>query len=316
MSFLISVIIPAYNVERFIEKAINSALLQPEVNEVVVVNDGSTDKTLQILKTLQISNSKIKIYQHQNKVNKGRSASRNLGIKHAKENYIAFLDADDFYLEDRFANDKKIFEENKKADGVYNAVGFHFYREVTPLEKEQLKLNTITKKIKPEKLFDAIISSKYGYLHLNGLTVRKSVFNFIGYFNEQLMVAEDSDIIFKMAIKCRLESGIIEEPLALRGIHETNVFDQKDLYKKYNMKLYESIISWSSKNQISIDEIDVVFNWLWVVRFREKNKLHEDLMYWVMLFMKNPEFLFSYLSVKYFPIIRLRKKLFPFLYKQ
>ncbi|MDP5158581.1 MAG: glycosyltransferase [Flaviramulus sp.] len=315
MKFSVSVIIPAYNVERFIEKAIKSALLQAEVNEILVLDDGSTDKTLQLIENLQNKNSKIKIYHHNNKANKGRSASRNLGIKHAKENYVAFLDADDFYLENRFTNDKLVFEKDLTTDGVYNAVGFHFYREATVLEKEKLRINTLSKKIEPEALFDAVISSKYGDLHLNGITVKKAVFNSTGIFNESLMVAEDSDIIIKMALKCQLEPGIINKPLALRGIHETNIFTREDLYKKYRLKLYESVISWCFKNQIPLKNTDVVLNYLWVIRFREKYSLLANILYWKSLLLNNPKLIFSYLSVKYFPIIRLRQMLFPFLYR-
>lgn len=316
MSFSISVIIPAYNVEQFIETAIVSALSQPEVNEVIVVDDGSTDKTLQIVKALEVLNAKIKIYHHENHINKGRSATRNLGIKNASADCIAFLDADDFYLPNRFTNDEKVFQEDQKCEGVYNAVGFHFYRVLIPLEEGTFKLSTVSQKIKPEELFDAVISSKFGYLHLDGLTVKRLVFDRIGHFNELLPVAEDSDIIYKMALKCRLESGIIEVPLAKRGIHETNIFNQEGIYKIYNIKLYESIISWSCKNSISKQYIDSTLNWLWVFKFKEKNGLITDTLYWAKLFSKNPKLLFTYLSVKYFPIIRLRKILFPFLYQK
>ncbi len=316
MLFSLSVIIPAYNVEQFIEAAIVSALQQPEVKEVIVVDDGSTDNTLQIIKNLQVSSAKIKIYYHENHINRGRSATRNLGIKNSGEDYIAFLDADDFYLSNRFTNDQKVFQEDEKCEGVYNAVGFHFYRALNLLEKGTFKLSTVSQKIKAEDLFDAVISSKFGYLHLDGLTVKKSVFNRIGYFNELLPVAEDSDIIYKMALKCRLESGIIDVPLAKRGIHETNIFNQEAIYKICNIKLFESIISWSCKNDISIHHIDNTLNWLWLFKFREKNSLITDTLYWASLFFTNPKFLFTYLSVKYFPIIRQRQILFPFLYRK
>ena len=314
MPFSISVIIPAYNVERFIETAIVSALKQPEVNEVVVVDDGSTDGTLQIIKSLQESSTKIKIYRHESHTNKGRSATRNLGIKNSSEDYIAFLDADDFYLLNRFTNDKNRFQQDAKCEGVYNAVGFHFYRALNPIEEGTFKLSTVSQKIKPEELFDAVISSKFGYLHLDGLTVKRSVFDKIGYFNESLPVAEDSDIIYKMALKCCLESGIIDVALAKRGIHDTNIFNLEGIYKIYNIKLYESIISWSCKNGISIQHIDSTLNWLWVFKFREKNSLITDTLYWASMFFTNSKLLFTYLCVKYFPIIRQRQILFPFLY--
>ena len=314
MTFSVSVIIPAYNVERFIKTAIDSALNQLEVNEVIVINDGSTDKTLEIVELLQLSCSKVKIYQHKEGLNKGRSATRNLGIQNATSKYIAFLDADDFYLPNRFSNDSKIFKENPTVEGIYNAVGFHFYRKATKIEIETFKLNTVSQKIRPEDLFEAVISSKYGYLHLNGLTVKKSVFDKIGFFNESLMVAEDSDIIYKMALKCYFVTGIIDEALAKRGIHDSNVFDKDDLYKKYNIKL--SVITWGLNNKILIENIDLTLNWLWVIKFRKKDSLINYTIYWARLFLNNHQLLFSYLSVKYFPIIRLRQDIFSFLHKK
>ena len=316
MKFSISVVIPSYNVESFIEKAILSVLEQPEVVEIVIVNDGSTDKTLQIIENLKNSNSKIKIFHHKNGSNQGRSASRNLGIKEATGNYIAFLDADDFYLANRFFNDKKILEEDKNVDGVYNAVGFELYRDAKESELGKHKLSTVRKKINPEELFDSIVSSKYGYLHLNGLTVKKSIFDAIGLFNESLVVAEDSDIIFKMALKCRLESGIIDKPVARRGVHDANIFTREDLYKKYNVKLYESLVEWSCKNGVSMANIDTLLNWLWFFKFRQTKNVIAYIFYWIHLFGSNPKLIYSKLSIKYFPLVRLRQKLFPFLYNK
>jgi glycosyltransferase involved in cell wall biosynthesis len=80
MSFAVSVIIPVYNAEQFIEKAIASALFFTEVKEVVVINDGSTDGSLELLRQLRKKDDRLNIYHHKGAVNKGRSASRNLGI--------------------------------------------------------------------------------------------------------------------------------------------------------------------------------------------------------------------------------------------
>ena len=160
MKFSVSVIIPVYNGEQFIKKAIISAVNQPEVAEVIVINDGSTDNTQNIIKKLQLTNSKIKFYQHKNNENKGRSASRNLGIKKALSKYLAFLDADDYYLKERFLSDKEKFQSNIDIDGVYNAVGFHFYREVSKTEQKTLKLNTVIKNIDPNDLFEVLMSGK------------------------------------------------------------------------------------------------------------------------------------------------------------
>ena len=315
MKFSVSVIIPVYNGEQFIEKAVISVLKQPEVAEVIIVNDGSTDHTQAIIEKLKTENPEIKIYQHKNNLNKGRSASRNLGIQKATSNYLAFLDADDYYLENRFTNDVKIFKENKDANGVYNAVDFHFYREATELEKQKLILNTVTQIIKPEELFEALISGKYGHFQIDGLTVEKSIFENTGLFNEGLVVAEDTDIFWKMAIKCKLYTGIIKYPVAMRGVHETNIFNRKDVYKEYTIKMYESLIFWSSKNQVPIKTIDILFKWIWLITYKQKKSLFQYIVYWAYLFINAPKLLFSTLSIKYFPIIRLRQKLFPFLFK-
>lgn len=315
-NFTLSVIIPVYNCERFIEKAIVSVIAQPEVTEIVVVNDGSTDSSQFILDQLQVQNPILKIYHHENKSNKGRSASRNLGIKNATGNYIAFLDADDYFLPNRFTNDIKFFQENKNCDGVYNAVGFHFYRTITTDEQSQLKLNTMTKGIEPEFLFDALISGKYGFFHIDGLTIKKTVFDATGLFIEALVVSEDSDLFWKMALKTRLVGGLLEEPVAKRGIHDTNIFDREDLYKIYVIKMYESLISWSSKNGIPLIKIDTLLKWIWLLKYKQNNNLLNNTIYWTKLFFTNPKLLFTYLSIKYFPIIRQRQILFPFLYQK
>lgn len=315
MCFSVSVIIPVFNCEAFIEKAITSALQQTEVFEVIVVNDGSTDSTEITIERLQKQNSKIKLLHHKNKINKGRSASRNLGIKNATGNYIAFLDADDYYLEDRFKNDKHVFQNQPSAHGVYNAVGFHYYRNIQEFEKKSFKLNTVTQIVNPECLFEALLSGKFGYIHLNGLTLKKGVFNLIGVFNESLIVAEDSDLIFKMALKCRLFSGIIDTEKARRGIHNSNIFNNSALYQIYNIKMYESIFIWSGKHNLPIKNIDILLKWIYILKYKEEHGILNYITHWASLFFVTPKWLFTYLSLKYFPIVRLRQKLFPFLFK-
>lgn len=312
--FSLSVIIPAYNCERFIEKAIASIIEQPEVNEIVVVNDGSTDGTALLLDELQEQNSILKIYHHENKLNKGRSASRNLGIQKATGDFIAFLDADDYFLPNRFTNDIKVFQENINCDGVYNAIGAHFYREAGMVERDRLELYTVAEKIKPEELFETLFSGKKGHFSIDGLTLKKTIFDMIGFFNEALVVMEDTDVFWKMALKCRLLTGIIDQPLAMRGVHDNNVFDQADLYKNNVTLLYESLLIWCNKNKVASNTIDVLLKEIWILKKKEKNKLYQDINYWAKLFFPRPKLLFSSLSIKYFPVIRLRKEFFPFLY--
>ena len=91
----ISIIIPAYNAEISIEKALDSALNQDLKDiEVICIDDGSIDKTAQKVKTRALSDDRVKyLFQE----NHGAGSARNLGISQARGEYIAFLDADDYY---------------------------------------------------------------------------------------------------------------------------------------------------------------------------------------------------------------------------
>ena len=315
MNFTVSVIMPAYNVEEFIENAVLSVINQSFVNEILVINDCSSDNTLRILQNLKTEYSNIKILEHKNGVNKGRSASRNLGIRNATCNYIAFLDADDYYLENRFTNDKLRFLGNEQLDGVYNAVGFHFYRNHSKQEKDNYRLTTITKKVEPEDLFKTLLSGKYGYFHINGLTLKRSVFEKVGYFNDKLMVAEDTDFFYKLALLCNLQHGILDKPVAMRGVHDNNVFNRTDLYVAYEIKMYESLYYWSILKNIGLKTIESFLERIWILRYKQNYGLFNDTIYWFKLVINGPSIIFSYLAVKYFPIVRKRKNLFPFFYK-
>ena len=311
----ISVIIPVYNAAAFVQKAVCSALFHKEVKEVVVVDDGSTDTSLAILQTLQESDSRIKIYQHENNCNKGRSASRNLALRKATQPFIAFLDADDFYLENRFIKDIELFSSNNSIDGVYNAIGVHFYRNATEDEKGILELTTVTELIPPAVLFETLLSGKKGYFSIDGLTIKREVINKIGYFQEQLIVAEDTDWILKLALTSKLVAGNIIQEVAKRGVHEINIFNQTDPYTIYRPKMFESVITWSFKNNIEKTKIDLLLNWLFHFRYKQKYSLATELKYWLYLLKKEPKLLQSTLAIKYCPIVRKRKQLFPFLFK-
>lgn len=312
---MISVIIPVYNGQRFVEKAIRSALIQPEVSEIIVVNDGSTDGTQIILDKLQQECAILKIYCHGKGINKGRSASRNLGLAHATGEYIAFLDADDYYLENRFTNDLMVFKKYEDCEGVYNAVGYDYYRQASTTELESPELYTVICKVAPEHLFKNLLYGTCGHFHIDGLTVKKAVFAKTGCFDETLVVAEDTDLFWKMAISSRLFTGVIDRALAKRGVHINNVFNNEALYQIYNIKMHEQVAIWASKNKISKAIVDDILKWIWMLKFKQNNKLQQDIRAWRIFFFSQPQLLFSLFSIKYFPIVRFRQSLFPFLFK-
>ena len=116
---MLSVIIPAYNVEKYIERCINSVLNQYLKNiEIIVIDDGSKDKTSDICLKISENNKNI-IYKKVQ--NGGCSAARNLGVLMAKGKYIAFLDSDDWVDSDMYIN---MIEEAEKNQADIVICGF------------------------------------------------------------------------------------------------------------------------------------------------------------------------------------------------
>lgn len=92
----VSVIIPAYNVEKYLAECINSVLSQKTLCEIIIVDDGSTDNTLAIASSFAEKYSFIKVFSQENS---GQSTARNKGLKHAGGEYVLFLDSDDYLAE-------------------------------------------------------------------------------------------------------------------------------------------------------------------------------------------------------------------------
>ena len=97
---LVSVVMPVYNSEKYIKESIESVLGQTYINyELIIVNDASTDSSMKIVEELSKTSNKIRIVHLL--YNQGVSAARNIGIKNAVGEYIAFIDSDDIWLENK-----------------------------------------------------------------------------------------------------------------------------------------------------------------------------------------------------------------------
>ncbi len=114
---LVSVITIFLNEQAFIQEAIESLLAQTYQDwELLLVDDGSTDESANIARRYaQQQPEKVRYLEHERHQNRGMSASRNLGIRHAKGNYITFLDADDLYLPRKLERQVTIMEAHPEA---------------------------------------------------------------------------------------------------------------------------------------------------------------------------------------------------------
>lgn len=315
MDFLVTVIIPVYNGAKFIEKALKSALSQQEVLEIIVINDGSSDATESIVNIIAKEDKRVILTHHENKQNSGRSASRNLGIKLASFEYIAFLDADDYYLKNRFKLDKRLFLSNNEIDGVYNSIGVHFYREYTAEEFNVLKLYMVSEEIPSDLLFKNLITGSRGHFSIAGLTLKKVIFEDVGFFNEDLAVAEDTELMWRISLNHNLVTGSLKDPVAKRGVHEVNIFDNQQAYKDQLLNVCDQLFFWIAENKAPKEKLDLLLKILWNYRYRNDTEMRDHIIYWSKQFLSHPKLLMSSLSIKYFPLVRRRRELFPSLYK-
>jgi len=239
----ISVIIPVYNAAAYLTKAVNSALNQPEVAEVILIEDASPDNAFKIAQQLVALDDRVKIFQHPDKKNHGAGASRNLGIKKSTCDYIAFLDADDFYLSNRFKKTKEVFNQNTKTEGVYEAIGFHAYSEVAYKKYGRLIgnawLTAIDPGIPPEDLFQAFLLGDRGWWSLDGFTIKRSLLEKTGLFDTTLVQAQDTDFLLRACLYGTLVAGSVDQPVCMRGVHDTNRIHNQDQANFYRHKMYQ-----------------------------------------------------------------------------
>jgi len=148
MKPVVSIITASYNYEKYIVETINSVLNQTYQNwEMIIVDDGSTDNSLDVIKKYCEKDSRIKLFQHENGVNKGLPDTVKLGIEKASGEWITFLESDDSivpeYLEEKF----KIINNNPSVNFIFNDVNMFGDEQTiksmdTYLKKRSLMLKT------------------------------------------------------------------------------------------------------------------------------------------------------------------------------
>ncbi|OCA80178.1 capsular biosynthesis protein CpsI [Chryseobacterium contaminans] len=261
----ISVIIPVYNAEKYVSKAVESALQFDEVYEVILIEDHSPDNALQACRELVQKYDKVKLFQHPDKGNHGAGASRNLGIEKATGDFIAFLDADDYFLPNRFTAEKELFKD-PKIDGVFNAIGTEY---LTKKGKEEFMSNindsellTVNYAAEGKEVFRGLLGftpEAFGsFFTLDALTVRRySLESKKLRFNEVLRLHQDSDFIIKLSYLCHLKSGIIDIPVAMRGMHDDNritkIIKYSPQYNQRQFLFWNSLYEWSNTLSLETD---------------------------------------------------------------
>ena len=199
MNPLISVIIPTYNHGQFIQEAIESVFAQTyKTLEVIVVDDGSTDNTREILKKYECGIT----YIFQN--NEGVSSARNHGLSIAKGELIAFLDSDDVWLPEKLESQFKIMQSEHSIGLV--GCGAYIMDYLGNVEQERLAKN-----FKSYEEFLQQLSIRNIFRNPSCALVKMECFSRVGFFNEKLQFGEDWDMWLRIAKLYKV--GFVERPL-------------------------------------------------------------------------------------------------------
>ncbi len=210
----ISVVIPTYNRANTIVPCIESVLAQSyPVNEIIVIDDSSTDDTLSIINNLKYN---IRVLQTQK--NSGAQTARNIGIKSAKSEWIAFLDSDDEWVSNKMEKQISALEEFNF--NQWTVVHGNCFIKDNSSEKKYWQLDSIDgenvyKKLlsKSGTLFPSILTSKHALKKIN-------------YLDENTPSYHEWDTAIRLAKYCRFIH--IQEPLFIYNIHQNTISKNSD----------------------------------------------------------------------------------------
>jgi len=237
---LVSIIIPAWNAEKYIRESVDSALNQTYQDvEVIVVNDGSTDQTEKILQPY-FKNPKVRYLTHENL---GLAFTRNTGIKNARGEFIALLDSDDIFLAGKIERQVKILEANPDYDICYSDL-LHF------TDEEPRKFFHHRYTYPSGDIFGKLIHQQF----INPLTViiRKAVLERFGSFDPNLKRSEDWELWLRLA-KNGVKFYYLNEVLAhyrIRNVGNLSSIESEPEMKEKNLEIFLNL-----KNKLTPDEI-------------------------------------------------------------
>lgn len=260
---LVSVIIPIYNVEKYLSRCLDSVINQSFKDiEIIIVNDGSTDSSLAIAKKYVKKDSRIKII---NQLNKGPGSARNVGILNATSNYIIFIDSDDTI-------NKKMIEllynqaVDTKSDIVscqYNRVDENCVLEISPIERytKDTIIDFMSANISPmvwNKIYKKNLFEEYNI-----------------FFPEQIRLCEDHLVSFKLFLYSKNHTTIDKPLYNWYNITNslTNYISKKHIEDLF--KIYKDIQSYLMKEGLYLKYKNIFYGRIiYIVTTHILNKLY------------------------------------------
>ena len=204
----VSVIIPTYNREKFISECVQSVLAQTlPAREVIIVDDGSTDATYNILRDLGFNSLSTKktVLRYFFQQNRGVSSARNLGIKEARSEYIALLDSDDLWLKSKLDRQVSAFQNDTQSSRLCHTDEIWIRNGVRVNQHKKHKKHG-------GNVFQSCL--KLCCISPSSAMMHRSVFEDFGFFDEDLPACEDYD--FWLRYSAKEDVNFIDEPLIIK----------------------------------------------------------------------------------------------------
>lgn len=213
---LFSVIIPTFNRRNVLARAVNSVLRQTITDfELIIVDDGSTDDTEQYIRS--IDDPRIKYYKKQNG---GQNSALNMGLDLSTGKYIALLDSDDYWLNNKLEKVYNAYMEDGDVGVVYHWTGYFDGKEIKIEREDQIE----------GRCFDKVL--KVGYLTApTFLTFKAEAIKKIGKLDERISWCQDDDLCFMLCKSFKVK--VIKEVL---GVYSRD--DEHQMSKNYPSKKY------------------------------------------------------------------------------
>ncbi len=226
MKPVVSIIIPAYNAAKYIRETIDSICKQSLSEwELWIIDDGSSDQTAEIVDTYT-NDSRIHLIS---KKNEGVSIARNVGFQQATGEYVAFLDADDVWLEPRLEKMVALFRTRPSLGLV------HSHMQVID-EHSQLQ-ETIYKGKEGFILDSLLLWEECNIPAPSSILVKREVVDQVGGFSDKLSTAADQEFFFRVA--AQYEIGMVPEVLGLYRIHGENMHSNIQRMEEDHLRAYQ-----------------------------------------------------------------------------
>jgi glycosyltransferase involved in cell wall biosynthesis len=211
---MVSIILPVYNGERFIAKAVESILNQTyRLYEFIIIDDGSRDATISIINTFHDD----RIVLLQNSDNLGIVESLNKGIQKAKGEYICRMDADDISVDTRLEKQVQFLEDNKQIAVVGS--------QTVLIDENDREIGSEVYPVSPQNISKSIFLHN-PFAH-GSILIRASVFKECGSYDSRFIYNEDYDLWLRIGSKYLLANMPIQ--LLKRRIHDSNITVMKEI---------------------------------------------------------------------------------------